>query len=68
MDIRSLILHLLESTKKNNPQQLKSKYDAVEQVPYTINELIGVIVLAVEDLVEIGELAGRPYSPNKVSA
>ena len=33
---------------------------------YTIDEPISVICDAVEDLVEISELAGRPYSPDQI--
>ena len=66
LNIRDLILHVFRVCNKINPQQLKSKYDAVEAVSYSIDELIGVILSAVEDLIEIRELVGRPYSPQQV--
>ena len=65
-EIRDLILHLFRVYGKITPQHLKSKYDAVEALNYSIDEPIDVIFSAVEDLLEIGELAGRPYSPQQI--
>ena len=42
-NIRDLILHMFRVYGKINPQQLKSKYDAVESLNYSIDEPIDVI-------------------------
>ena len=47
---------------KITPQYLKSNYDAVEALNYSIDEPINII----EDLLEIGELVGRPYFPQRI--
>ena len=60
-EIRTLILHLFWVYGKITPQQLRAKQEAVEQVEYQIQEVISIIFDAIEDLAEIGELAGRPY-------
>ena len=62
-DIRDLILYLFRVYGKITLQQFKSKYDAIESVQYSIDELIDVVILAVEDSIDIDELVGRPYSP-----
>ena len=45
---------------------MKSKYNAVEAVQYTINEPISVDFSVSEDIIDIGELAGKPYSPQQI--
>ena len=47
------------------PQQLQAKYDSVEQIEYAIEEPIAIVFDAIEDLQEITELAGKPFSPEK---
>ena len=64
-NIRDLILHLFRVYGKITPQKLKSKYDTVESLNYSIDEPINVIFSAVKYLLEIGELVGRLYSPPK---
>ena len=65
-DIRTLILHLFRIYGKITPQQLRTRYENVKKMEYSIDEPIAIIFDAVEDLVEIGELAGRPYSPLQI--
>ena len=48
-----------------SPQQLQAKYDSVEQIEYAIEEPIAIVFDAIEDLQEIAELAGKPFSPEK---
>ena len=52
-EIRDLILHLFHVYGKITLQQLKSKYDTVEGLNYSIDEPIDVIFPAIEDLLEI---------------
>ena len=66
VEIRALILHLFRIYGKITPQQLRVKREAVEQMDYTIDEPISIIFDAVEDLVKIVELDGRPYSPDQI--
>ena len=56
-----LILHLLRIYGKITRKKLKSKYDAIKQVPYNIEEPIGDIFPAIKYLLEIRELLGGPY-------
>jgi len=65
-DIRTLILHLFRIYGKITPQQLRTRYENVEKMEYSIDESIAIIFDAVEDLVETGELAGKPYSPLQI--
>ena len=64
-DIRSLILHLFCIYNKISPQKLRTRYDKIEGMEYKMEEPIDIILDAIEDLVDIGELVGRPYSPEK---
>ena len=41
---------------------MRAKRETIEKIDYTIDEPIAIIFDAVKDLVEIVELAGRPYS------
>ena len=65
-DIRSLILHLFQIYGKITPQQLSTRYDNVEKIEYNLEEPTDIIFDAVEDLLEIGELSGRPYSAQQI--
>ena len=58
--IRALILNLFRLYGKITPQQLRAKREEVEHMDYTIDEPTAITFDAVEDLVEIAELAGRP--------
>ena len=51
---------------KITPQQLISNYDSVEAVKYLIDHPINIILFVVEDLIEIGELECRHYSPQQI--
>ena len=59
-DIRSLILPLFIIYGKNTPQQLRTRYDNIEKMKYSLDEPIAINFGAVEDLVEIGELYKIP--------
>ena len=61
-DIRLLFTSLFSIYGKISAGQLKEKYDDVVTMPYDITEPIDMIFNAVDDLREIAELAGRPYS------
>ena len=65
-EIHELILHLFRLYGKITPQHLRATREAVEQMNYTTDEPISIIFDAVEDLVEIAELVGRPYSPDQI--
>ena len=65
-DIRSHILYLFCIYGKISPQKLRTRYDNVEGMYYKLEEPIDIIFDTVEDLVEIGELAGRPYTSKQV--
>ena len=65
-EIRTLILRLFCIYRKITPQQLRTQCDSVELIEYAIEELITIIFDTIEDLVEIRELAGRPYSMQQV--
>ena len=65
-DIRTLILHLFRIYDKITPHQLRTRYNTVESIKYAIEEPITIIFDAIEDLVEIGELTGIPYSAQQV--
>ena len=65
-EIRALVLHLFRIYGKITPQQLRGKREAVEQMDYKIDEPIAIIFDAIEDLVEIAELAGRPYTADQI--
>ena len=45
---------------------MRAKREVVEKMDYTIDEPIAIIFDAVKDLVEIAELAGRPYSADQI--
>ena len=62
-DIRLLFSSLFAIYGKISANQLREKYDEVASMIYDITEPIEIIVNAVNDLSEITELAGRPYSP-----
>ena len=65
-EIRALVLHLFRIYGKITPQQLRGKREAVEQMDYKIDEPIAIIFDAIEDLVEISELPGSPYTADQV--
>ena len=66
-DIRDLILHIFRVYGKITFQQLKSKYNTVEALSYSIDEPINVVFSAIEDLLDIGKLAGRSYSLQQIA-
>ena len=65
-EIRTLIFHIFWVYGKITPQQLRAKQEAVRKMEYQKQESITIIFGAVEDLAEIEELAGRPYSPDQI--
>ena len=64
--IRALILHLFRVYGIIIPQQLRAKYESIEPIEYAIEESISIIFYAIEDLQEISELAGRPFSQAQI--
>ena len=63
VDIISSILHLFRIYGKMTPLQLRTRYDLVETIKCKIEEPIDIIFDAIEDLVEIGKLVGRSFTP-----
>ena len=61
-----MILNLFRVYRKIPHQYLRAKYDTVEDTEYTMEETIDIIFNAIEDLVVMGELAGRLYSVQQV--
>ena len=56
------LLHIQKITSYH----LRAKYDTVESMEHTMEEPINIIFDTIEDLVGVGELAGRLYSAQKV--
>ena len=65
-EMRALILHLFRLYGKITNQKLRAKRETIEQMDYKIDEPIAIIFDALKDLVEIAELAGRPYSVDQI--
>ena len=61
-NIRLLFSSLFAIYGKVSANQLKEKYDEVASISYDITEPIDVIFNDVDNLKEIADLAGRPYS------
>ena len=64
-DIQLLLNHLFNTYGKINEAELQEKYDSTAKLTYDVNEPIDIIFNAVEDLCEIADLAGCPYSPRQ---
>lgn len=58
-DIQTWILYQFCAYGKITPQQLKSRYDTVELMEYSIFKSIDNIFDVIEDLIKIDELLGR---------
>ena len=65
-NIRLLILIVFLLYCKTTPQQLNTKKVNVESMDYQLSDPINVIFSAVEDLQELVELSGRPFTPQKI--
>ena len=64
-DIRLVTNHLFNTYGKINEQELQEKHDTTLKITYDVSEPIDIIFNAVEDLCEIADLAGCPYSPRQ---
>ena len=64
-DIRLLMNHLFNTYGNINEAELQEKHDATTKLTYDVSEPIDVIFNAVEDLCEIADLAGCPFSPRQ---
>ena len=65
-DICVFILHLFYVYCKITPHQLGSRYEAVEQLEYKIEEPIDILFNVIEDLGKIAVLARRSHSPAQI--
>ena len=61
--IRQFLFQLFQVYGKITPKNLWELYDAVASMSYNINKLIDVIYSSIDDLHEIAEMVGRPYTP-----
>ena len=61
-DIRLVMNHLFDTYGKISETELQTKYDETIKLTYQVSDPIDVIFNAVEDLCEIADLAGSPYT------
>ena len=61
-DIRLVINHLFDTYGKISETELQTKYDETIKLTYQVSDPIDVIFNAVEDLCEIADLSGSPYT------
>jgi len=58
-----MILNIFLLSSKITPQQLNAKKIDIENMEYQLSKPIDVIFSAIEDLQDVAELAGRPFTP-----
>ena len=46
--------------------KLREKYDGIASISYDITDPIDVIITAVEDMQETGELVSKPYTDDQI--
>ena len=61
-DTRSIMSYLFRVYGQITPAQLQDKEDTVKNFNYSMDEPIDSLFNEVEDLQELGELSGTPYS------
>ena len=65
-DVQALLFQLFQAYGKTTPKNLRERYEKVVSMQYSIDKPIKIVYTSVDDLREIAEMAGKPYTPDQL--